>query len=190
MSSSLRTQPRRIRALRRIATAPRVRVSRPPPDYVHPVTRSDITSLLQRLGPEHTYGLSTVHLAAPPRTEDGKLLFGRLIVPGVIVLYAQPVPPWALPARLAARDEEALRLAGAQVTIAGNGTQTIVDWPGATLRRFMLLDVLLHELGHHRLQHERRAPAGRVVRERDHEAFAEQFARRCRRRLELDTAGG
>ena len=47
----------------------------------------------------------------------------------------------------------------------------------------MLFEVLLHELGHHVLQHERRAPSGRAVRTSDHEAVADQLARRWREQL-------
>ena len=191
MSSSLRTQPRRLRAPRRMRApfVPRVQVARPPASFLHPASRADVLDLLRRAGAECTYGLRAVRLAAPSRADGDGLLFGRLIVPGRIDLYAQPVPPWVLPGRLPADEEDRLRRAGAEIAPAGGGTQTVVAWPGDTLRRFMLLDVLLHELGHHVLQHERRAPAGRIVRTRDHEAFAEQFARRCRERLELVTTG-
>lgn len=162
---------------------PRVQVGRPPAGFFYPAIRADVLGLLRRAGAECTYGLRAVRLAVAPRAEGEGLLFGRLIVPGVIVLYAQPVPPWVLPGRLPADGEERLRRAGAEITSLGGGTQTVVSWPGDTLRRFMLYDVLLHEIGHHVLQHERRAPAGRIVRTRDHEAFADQFARRWRERL-------
>jgi len=172
-----------------LPVAPRVQVSRLPLGFLHPATRADVVDLLRRAGDECSYGLRAVRLSAPaPADEDG-LLFGRLIVPGVIVLYAQPTPPWVLPGRLSAGEQDRLRRAGADISIAGGGTQSIVAWPEDTLRRFMLFDVLLHELGHHVLQHERRAPTGRIVRTRDHEAFADRFARRWRKRLEPAMAG-
>jgi hypothetical protein len=170
---------------------PRVQAGRPPTGFFHPATRADVLGLLRRAGAECTYGLRAVRLSVAPRTPrtgTGGLLFGRLIVPGVIVLYAQPAPPWVLPGLLPAGERDRLGRAGAGIAQAGGGTQTIVAWPGDTLRRFMLLDVLLHELGHHVLQHERRAPAGRIVRTSDHEAFADRFARRWRERLELAEA--
>jgi hypothetical protein len=187
MSSSLRTQPRRLRAPRRMREpyVPRVQVGRPPTSFFHPATRVDVLGLLRLAGAEHTYGLRAVRLSVAPRTNCEGFLFGRLIVPGVIVLYAQPVPPWVLPGRLPADEQDRLCQAGAEITSAGGGTQTIIAWPGDTLRRFMLLDVLLHELGHHVLQHERRAPSRRIVRTSDHEAFADQFARRWRERFDL-----
>jgi hypothetical protein len=45
----------------------------------------------------------------------------------------------------------------------------------AALRDFMRFDVLLHELGHHVLQHRVRK-VGSVQRRSDHERFAETFA--------------
>lgn len=169
--------------------APRVQVGRPPTGFIHPAPRADVSALLRRAGAECVYGLRTVRLTVPPSRDAAGLLFGRLIVPGVILLYAQPMPPWVLPGRLPAEEHDRLGCAGAEITPAGAGTQTIVAWPGDTLRRFMLYDVLLHEIGHHVLQHERRAPAGRIVRTRDHEAFADRFARRWRERLEVVLPG-
>jgi hypothetical protein len=61
-----------------------------------------------------------------------------------------------------------------------NGTLTVVTWPGATLRDFMLFDVLMHEIGHHLIQQYKGKRPARVVRTRDHEAFADRFAERCR----------
>lgn len=187
MSSSLRTQPRRFRAPRRMRgrqAALRVQVGRPPTGFLHPATRADVAALLGRAGAECTYGLRAVRLSVAPRADGRELRFGRLIVPGVIVLYAQPAPPWVLPGRLPDGEQDRLSLAGAEIAATGGGTQTVVAWPGDTLRRFMLFDVLLHEIGHHVLQHERRAPAGRIVRTSDHEAFADRFARRWRELLE------
>lgn len=213
MSDTLHTQPRRLRAPRRmrapfeprrhgdvrvacedgtvpvLPAVPRVHASRLPLGFLHPAARADVVDLLRRAGEECSYGLRAVRLSVPDRAEGGGLLFGRLIVPGVIVLYAQPAPPWVLAGRLSAGEQDRLRRAGAEISIAGGGTQSIVAWPEDTLRRFMLFDVLLHELGHHVLQHERRAPTGRIVRTRDHEAFADRFARRWREILEPAMAG-
>jgi hypothetical protein len=47
----------------------------------------------------------------------------------------------------------------------------------AALRDFMRFDVLLHELGHHVLQHRARKVSN-VQRRSDHERFAETFAAR------------
>jgi hypothetical protein len=40
----------------------------------------------------------------------------------------------------------------------------------------MLFDVLLHEIGHHVLQHGKGKRLVRIARTRDHEAFATRFA--------------
>ena len=40
----------------------------------------------------------------------------------------------------------------------------------------MLRDVLLHEIGHHVLQHGKGKRGVRIARTRDHEAFATRFA--------------
>jgi hypothetical protein len=164
--------------------APRVSVHRPPPGFLHPATRAEVQALLREAGEECTYGLRAVHLGAPAHLDGGRLRFGRLIVPGIIVLAAQAAPPWVLPGRLPAAEQERLRRSGAEVSLAGDGAQTVVAWPAGMLRRFVLFDVLLHELGHHVLQHQRRAPARRIVRTRDHEACAERLARRWRERLD------
>jgi hypothetical protein len=208
MSDSLHTQPRRLRAPRRVRAPfeprrrdlgsvtvqpavpnPRVHVSRPPAGFFHPATRADVVALLRLAGEECTYGLRAVRLAVVGCAPGERLLFGRLIVPGEVVLYAQPDPPWTLSGRIPGGEEGRLRRAGAAISLDSSGLQTIIAWPEDTLRRFMLFDVLLHELGHHVLQHERRAPAGRIVRTRDHEALADRFARRWRERLEPAMAG-
>jgi RNA-splicing ligase RtcB len=48
------------------------------------------------------------------------------------------------------------------------------------LKHFMLEGVLLHELGHHVLQHYKGKRPVRIARTRDHEAAAERFASRQR----------
>jgi Zn-dependent peptidase ImmA (M78 family) len=47
----------------------------------------------------------------------------------------------------------------------------------------MLEEILLHELGHHVLQHEKGKRPERIARTRDHEAFARRFARQLRAAL-------
>jgi hypothetical protein len=73
-----------------------------------------------------------------------------------------------------------LREAGALVAI--DPLAVTVSWPGETLRAFFLRFVLLHELGHHRLQHDAGKRA-QIARTRDHEARADLFARRARAAL-------
>ena len=56
------------------------------------------------------------------------------------------------------------------------------------LVNLMIFEGLLHEVGHHVMQHESRAGSRRIVRTKDHEAFANTFAARCR--IELLDHGG
>lgn len=58
----------------------------------------------------------------------------------------------------------------------------------AALRDFMRFDVLLHELGHHVLQHRARK-VGSVRRTSDHERFAEMFACRWKPAVQAALSG-
>jgi hypothetical protein len=104
-----------------------------------------------------------------------KIVFARLIAPGEIALYDQPIPPWRFGSRLSRALRKTLATAGAVITV-----DSVVTWPGDTLRRFMLDHVLPHELAHHALQHERRLQNRRGARTRDHEARAGVIAARTR----------
>jgi hypothetical protein len=153
--------------------------------FFHPAGRREILALLRFFGGEFTYGLRSIELTPGGDADrDGRLLLGRLIAPGKIVLYAQREPPWTLAGVLPAADRLRLQRAGAIVHIAGEGVQTIVAWPRDTLRDFMLFDVLLHEVGHHLLQQCTGKRRARIARTKDHEAFADLFAQRCRRAFE------
>lgn len=163
-------------------TVPRLVVHRPSYRCIHPLGRADIVRLLRAAGPWATHGLRTIELRRrPPGTDERRLMFGRFDAPGRIVLYEQPAPPWRLLGALPAGMERCLTASGARVGSAIGGHQAIISWPGTTLRDFMLFDVLLHELGHHVIQHESRQPHTRVRRTRDHEAAAETIAARLRR---------
>jgi hypothetical protein len=102
-------------------------------------------------------------------------------VPGRIVLFDQPQSPWTIPRNLNAATVHRLNTAGAVVQSVAGGLQTSVWWPGTTLRDFMLFDVLMHEVGHHLLQHHKGKRLVRIARTADQEAVADAFARRCRR---------
>lgn len=159
---------------------PRILVRRPQRGFFHPASRADLRHVLEVLGPEAVYGLKTVELARAPDVRGSNMpSLGRLEVPGGILLYEQPVPPWRLTGTISRSEADRCRRAGAEVTIRDDLEATFLDWPGQTLRRFMLLDVFLHELGHHVLQHTRTDQARRIARTRDHESFAELFAQRC-----------
>jgi hypothetical protein len=114
-------------------------------------------------------------------------MFGRYEAPGRILLFEQPSSPWRLPGSLAGEDALRFQRAGARVVPRATKGATLVEWPEGALRRFMLEDVLLHELGHHVLQHERGRRTKRIARMQDHEAFAARFA--SRQRLALQAKG-
>lgn len=138
-------------------------------------------AVLEFFGAEVTYGVRSIELARSCGDAVDGLLLGRLLVPGRIVLYDQPSSPWLLPGRLPAQQLERLEAAGAEVEPAEcSGTR--VTWPGETLKEFMLLGVLLHEIGHHILQHHKGKRRERTARTRDHEAYATAFAERYRLR--------
>jgi len=165
---------------------PRLRVIVRPPrkGFHHPAGKRDIAAMLQAVGPAPCYDLCSVELGrSPAEGAVPPLVFGRYQAPGRIVLVEQPLPPWRLPALLASAAARRLRRAGAVVTRLPAAGATIVNWPPGTLRRFMLEEILLHELGHHVLQHEKGKRPERIARTRDHEAFARRFARQLRAAL-------
>ena len=160
---------------------PRITVHRPQPGFFHPAKRSDVLRILEFGGPEAIYGIQRIEFS---RTSDnGGLLhsmMGRLDVPGRIILYEQPNSPWRLTGTLSEDDVALFRRAGATVDIQSEVAATIINWPGDTLRHFMLFEVLLHEIGHHILQHNKGKRTEQIARTRDHEAFAERFAQEYR----------
>jgi hypothetical protein len=127
------------------------------------------------------YGVRSIEFVRAPASGGvSSLVFGRYEVPGRILLFEQPLPPWRLPGLLGNETLQRLEKAGAVVNLLPELGASLVDWPADTLRRFMLEEVLLHELGHHVLQHHKAKRQARVARTRDHEAFAALFAVRQR----------
>jgi hypothetical protein len=57
---------------------------------------------------------------------------------------------------------------------------TAIEWPGETLRDFVLFDGLMHEIGHHLVQYHRGKRSIQMMRTADHERYAEAFAAKCR----------
>jgi hypothetical protein len=171
-----------IRTEDRPATMPRVWVREPRPGYFHPAPKPAILEALHHVGAVCTYGLRSIALVRAPAVPAARVRFGRLRIPGEVLLYDQAIPPWILPGRLADTECERLEYAGAEIEIVGDGIQTRVGWPGETLRDFMLFDVLMHELGHHMVQQYTGKRIARVRRTRDHEAFAAWLAARIRKR--------
>jgi len=123
-----------------------VRGSRP--GFHHPADKQDVLEMLKAVGPVAFYGLRLIELArSPTNASISRPVFGRYCVPGRIILFEQPMPPWRLPGLLDGDLARRLEQAGAVLTRLAEVGATLVDWPQNTLRRFMLEEVLLHELG-------------------------------------------
>lgn len=141
---------------------------------MHPAEPGDILRLLAFFGTAAAYGLRGVELRQRPAAGA----VAALRVPGVVLLFEQPAPPWALSGPLTATVTARLERAGATVTAGLTGA--LVDWPGGTLRDFMLFDGLMHEIGHHRVQHAARKRRTAAMRTADHERRADAYAVRAR----------
>lgn len=164
----------------------RLRIIRHAPGsgHTHPIGQAEVRRLLYQLPPRYRYKLQAIELRpAPSRRPHCALLLGRLLLPGRILLYAQPCSPWLLGGLLADDERALLMRAGALVSVDRRSCLTVVEWPGHSLRDFMLLDVLLHELAHHALQVRRARSIMPAARKGDHEAVAASLGRREARRL-------
>lgn len=150
-----------------------VRVGPPRRGFVHPAGPGDVARVLAFFGPAACYGLRGVELRQRPA--GAGLAVAALRVPGLVVLFEQPAPPWVLPGRLT---DDRLERAGAVVAAGPAGT--LVEWPGDTLRDFVLFDGLMHEIGHHTIQHAARKRHTRAMRTADHERRADAYAARAR----------
>jgi hypothetical protein len=158
---------------------PRLRVSRPRYGFHHPACRADVARVLRFFGETCTYGLQSIELLrGEPLSPGVAICFGRLLVPGRILLFDQPASPWVLTGRLPESEAERFRRGGAR--IEEELLHTVVTWPEGALRDFMLFDVLMHEIGHHLVQQHKGKRPARVLRTREHEALADRFARSCR----------
>lgn len=162
---------------------PRIVESRPRRGHHHPASKSDVACVLRFFGEECVYGLRTVELRQTTTPGEG-LSLGRLVVPGRIILFEQLLPPWRLSGATDG-DLDRLRAAGSVIEPL-DGNAVLAHWSGDSLLRFMLFDVLMHEVGHHLLQHHKGKRLARVARTGDHEAFADAFARRCREAFEAE----
>lgn len=167
-----------------LARSPRIIMHPPGPGYWHPAGRADVRRFLQQLPPRFRYKLRSIELRrAPPPVTGGAPPLGRLLLPGRVILYAQPRSSWLLGGFLADAEHARLLRAGARVTVDRRSSVTVVMWPPRCLRDFMLHEVLLHELAHHLLQVRRAKLIAPVVRTVDHEATAHGLGRRQAIRL-------
>lgn len=165
----------------------RIRVTAARPGFVHPASRDDVREALAYFGPLATYGVRSVEMRHAVEPGSGGLVIATLMVPGRIVLFEQAPSPWTFRGRLSPESVGCLRHAGAAVTLSRS--RTVVEWPADTLRDFMLMDGLMHEIGHHLIQHHTGKRTVRVMRTADHELRADAFARACRREW-VRRAGG
>ena len=164
-----------------------VRVCPPRPGFSHPAGADDITALLAFFGPAVVYGLRRIELRQSVGGDRAGLKVAGLKVPGIVVLFEQPDPPWILSGRWTDDSARRLRRAGAHVHTSAAGTR--VEWPAGTLRDFMLFDGLMHEIGHHMLQRARGKHSVPAMRTADHERRADAFAASCRRAWNTWTTG-
>jgi hypothetical protein len=154
----------------------RIVVSKPQPGFHHPASKREVLSMLKSIGPSASYGLRSIELKGSALATNSRPVFGRYCVPGRIILFAQPAGQWRVNGVLKADLVRQMERAGARLTRLADIGVTLVDWAPGALKRFMLEEVLLHELGHHVLQHYKGKRRARVARTRDHEAFAARFA--------------
>jgi len=163
---------------------PRIIIRDPQAGFHHAATKQDVIEVLEEIGPVALYGLRLIELSRAPSGHPSAVpTFGQYHVPGRILIYEQPLPPWRLPGVPPAGIARQLENAGAVLTLLPDVGATLVDWPDGMLRRFILEEVLLHELGHHVLQQHKGKRLRRIARTRDHEAFAARFAQQQRAAL-------
>jgi hypothetical protein len=155
-----------------------VRVCPPRPGFHHPVDPADVARALALFGPPASYGLRRIELRQSPPDRRSGLLVAGLAAPGTVVLFEQPRSPWTAAGRLTVEAAQRLWRAGARIEVTAGTTR--IDWPGRTLRDFVLFDGLMHEIGHHMIQQRSGKPAARVRRTADHERCADAFAVACR----------
>ncbi len=166
---------------------PRIIAKRARRGFHHPADKVAIATTLRFFGEPCCYGLRVIELRQGDPKAPG-LQFGRLLAPGRVLLYDQLPSPWRLPG-LVDDDHARLLRAGAEVEQLGPAA-VLVHWPTTALRDFMRLDVLMHEIGHHLLQHHKGKREVRIARTGDHESFADNFARRCRQLYEQRPGDG
>lgn len=209
MARSLHTQKLELRAARRLARpyskrrteaallsgrtgdrrslpAPRppIIAPKPPVGTDHFLKPRDIRSFVGHLDPTALYGVKSIRLRSEPAIRNEGIVFGEYAPKGEIHLYALPRGEWRLPFVPALKDRAAFRRFGATVECDFEKGAARVVWPVDGLKRYLLYEVLAHELGHHALQRRRGKFVRPVCRRREHEAYAELCARRALSRIE------
>lgn len=160
---------------------PRIKVQKARRGFIHPASKEDVRDVLLHFGELAWYGVEEISLSQCQVSSDAdKLLLGGLSMPGKVILYEQPKPPWYLAGKLPTDQLKIIEAAGGTVDVSSDGARCKIDWTDDALRDFMLFEVLMHEIGHHIVQHFKGKREAQVLRKKDHEALAESFARSCR----------
>lgn len=159
---------------------PRIRRQPPRKGYYHPASPRDIKAMLHYFGELSYYGVREIQLAQRPAISCGKIVLAKLSIPGKIILFEQPFFPWSVGGTLEQEMLEILEAAGAQVENSDDGCRSKISWSAQDLRKFMLFEGLMHEVGHHIIQQFKGKRTSQVLRLKDHELLARNFARRCR----------
>jgi len=145
----------------------RIKFSLSPPgaDRVHYVSKEDVRIVLGRLPFETWHQLRTVHFN--DRARGARVL-------GYVTRGHREIALCALPPRISLK----AALVKGQ-TPEEFGAKCGQQWPVLAVRRFILYDVLLHELGHLQLINENaRSERLRFAREKLAQSFAMQWCKR------------
>lgn len=161
-----------------------VQTRKAPPGMQHPLALRDIQALIERLGPASLYGLKTIRFRPESALRAEGIVFAEYAPPGEIHLYTLPASPWRLSFLLTAEDREAFEGYDARLEIDLDREQTTIYWSADGLKRFMLYEVLAHELGHHLLQHHKGKRKATLCRRSDHEKRADLQSRRAQKMAE------
>jgi hypothetical protein len=155
--------------IRRPQPYPIIDRTRPGRGYAHVLTRADIELFIDLLPgwDELARGLDAVVLAPGDWDAEGWYL------PGVVAVCAWERGLWTHATRQYCMHNREI-LDALDVTREDHGSYVLCKWMEAQVRAFQLLDVLLHELGHH---HDLMTTRSRREVARG-ESYAEAYARR------------
>lgn len=152
MSKSLRTQPTRIIARRRIEKNvygdiqyPRIFVQKPRQGDFHPVDRKLMSKILERIPIEYIYGLKKIALRSRMSQKIGDPYGFYLYYEKMIVLYSVPSDTWVLDG-FSQKWRKGFKSWG--LKIEKQGESFFGCWEPGKLRHFFCA-ILCHELGHH-----------------------------------------
>lgn len=151
------------------------------PDFLRPYSVGDIARLMKALPTKYTRELGAIYLHGGSRKEErlvyrSGFLWGQYRW-GSIHLSAFPRSAMHQELRKPLKKDKMIEFALARPTILKSGRRWICKFTEAGLRRFYLLDVLLHEVGHH-VDRFRLAKKTKANAERFAEWFAAYYAKR------------